>query len=110
MKVQFNDLCVYLPVSSCQDPADCLSAVAKGEYLPHICDGRSSYFEAEGYPLIGKATVVIEMLEPEEITGKQVEALRQQLQVMRAEHQRAQNALIDRISKLEALTFDGAAA
>lgn len=108
MKVQFNDLNVYLPTHG--DTADELQRVAKGESLPHITEGRSSYLEAEGYPMIGKATVIIELLKPEEITGRQVQALRVQLEKMRAEHQRAQNALIDNISKLECLTFDGGVA
>lgn len=110
MKVQFNDVFVYLPTYSGCDVSYQLQKVAKGEDLPHIVSRRSGYFESEGHPLIGKATVTIELFKPEEITGKQVEALRQQLQTMRAEHQRAQNALISRISKLEALTFEGAAA
>jgi hypothetical protein len=110
MKVQFNDMFVYLPIYPGCNVAYQLQKVAKGEDLPHITSSESGYFEREGNPLIGKATVTIELFKPEEITGKQVEALRQKLQTMRAEHQSAQNALINQISKLEALTFDGAAA
>ena len=99
MKVQFNGVHVYM------DKHMALENIAKGNTLPYLCKGQSNYFEREGSPMIGTATVVIEFFKEDQIVGKQVDALRKQLEVMRAEHQRAQNALIDKISKLQALTF-----
>lgn len=99
MKVQFNGVYVYM------DRHMDLKRIANGDSLPYLCKGHSNYFEKEGSPLIGTATVVIEFFPEDQIVGKQVDALRKQLEAMRAEHQRAQNALIDKISKLQALTF-----
>lgn len=109
MKVQFNDVHVYLQTYGGSGEHE-LKQVCSGKTLPLFSEKACSYFEAQGYPLIGKATITVELLKPEEIHGNQVAVLRQQLQTMRAEHQRAQNALISQISKLEALTFEGAAA
>lgn len=110
MKVQFNDVHVYLQTFLGSSGEHELKNICRGKLLPHFSTGVCNYFEGQGYPLIGKATITVELFKPEEIHGKQVEALRRQLQKMRAEHQQAQNALIDQISKLEALTFEGSAA
>jgi hypothetical protein len=109
MKVQFNEVRAYINAFPGLNVERELSAVASGERVPLLTN--SDYFDKDGnYLLIGKATVTLELVKPEDLHGKQVEALRHKLQTMRAEHQKAQNALIDQISKLEALTYEGGAA
>ena len=104
MKTQFNNLSIYLPSYFS------LREVVDGKSLPAISlEESDSYYEKEGYPQIGKATLVVEFFSEKQITGKQVQALKAQLAAMRAKHQREQNALLDRISKLQALTFEGSA-
>lgn len=111
MKVQFNEVRAYINAFPGINVERELSAVACGDRVPLLTNTASDYFDRDGdYILIGKATVTLELVTPEDLRGKQVEALRNKLQVMRAEHQKAQNALIDQISKLEALTYEGAAA
>lgn len=101
MKKQFNNLAVYLPKFFE------LKEIMEGDALPSLSNGDSEYYEREGYPQIGTATLVIDFLSESQIAGKHVESLRSQLAAMRAKHQREQNALIDQISKLQALTFEG---
>lgn len=109
MKVQFNEVRAYIHSFPGMRIDRELSRVFSGEQVPMLTNTKGDYFDKSGdYLMIGKATVTLEVIKPEEIHGKQVESLRQQLQKMRAEHQKAQNALIDQISKLEALTYEGA--
>lgn len=83
-----------------------LESVLKGVSLPMItaCD-EGSYFEKEGYPLIGDVTLIVTMHSRDKIVQAQIESLNAQLQSERAESQRRQNAILDKISKLQALEF-----
>lgn len=82
-----------------------IESVVNGQTLPMITsDG--AYYDGEGYPQIGTATVTIELFSDDEITAKKLKALREQLHTVRAENQRRENAILDQISKLEALTCE----
>lgn len=86
-----------------------MESVLRGESLPAISDLEGgSYFEKEGYPLIGEVTLTITMHSHDKIVQSQIEALNKQLQSERAESQRRQNAILDKIGKLQALTFEPA--
>lgn len=63
---------------------------------------------ASGWLEIGTATITVNLLGHENITNKQIAALEQQLQNERAESMQRQNYILERISKLQALNFDGA--
>lgn len=86
-----------------------IKPVMDGKELPSITM-HGDYYIREGLPQIGTARVIITIDPQDKIVANQIEALRVQLQTVRAQHQREQNTIIDQISKLEALTFDGAAA
>ena len=59
-----------------------------------------------GYTHVGEADVTITIASPDQIIGNKVASLRAQLESDRAESQRRQNELIDKINKLEALTYE----
>jgi len=79
-----------------------LKDVLNGNSMPHITQN-GSYFESQGYPMIGEVTVIINVMPADKIVASQVDALRKQLHLVRAENQRRENAILDQISKLEAL-------
>lgn len=65
----------------------------------------SKYFEGEGYVRIGSATVVLKLDDADEIHRNQLDALNSELAAVRADNQQRENAILNRISKLQALTF-----
>ena len=84
-----------------------ISDVARGIQMPLICiDDSSGYYEQQGYSLIGTATVTIELHTNDQIMAAKIEALQAQLQTVRAENQRRENAILDKISKLTAISYD----
>ena len=86
-----------------------LQSLVDGLTTPMLSDvGGSRYFELEGYARIGTATVTVELHSENEIAASQLEALQKQLQAVRAENQQRENAILDQISKLQALTFQAA--
>jgi hypothetical protein len=58
---------------------------------------------------VGEADVTITIANSDQIIGGKVASLRAQLESDRADSQRRQNELIDKINKLEALTYEPAA-
>ena len=63
----------------------------------------------EGYTRVGSGEVTITIASKDEIITGKVESLRSELAKDRAESQARQNALIRKISELEALTYEPSA-
>lgn len=100
MKVQFT---AKAYMSSYID----ITEVANGSHMPMIWHGDSgSYFEQQGYSLIGTATVTIELHTNDQIMAAKLESLQAKLQTVRAENQQRENAILDQISKLTAISYD----
>lgn len=59
---------------------------------------------------VGTAHITVELLDAKEIQNEQLASLQAQLQKERADSQVRQNAILDAISKLQALEWEGAAA
>jgi hypothetical protein len=59
--------------------------------------------DAEGWAEAGVATIAITLHPRDELVAKELEGLSTQLQKVRAENQQRENAILDRISKLQAL-------
>jgi hypothetical protein len=97
MKVEFQAKAYMSKYSRIED-------VANGKELPIITE-TGNYYESEGYLLIGTATVTIELHSKDEILSNRLAALQAQLQTVRAENQKRENAVLDEISKLQAITF-----
>lgn len=60
----------------------------------------------KGYTQIGTAEITLTLLPASDMHGQQLKALKEQLQDVRAENQRKENYLLDKISKLSALTYE----
>lgn len=86
-----------------------IDAVRNGEELPAIslCDN-DGWYAKEGYPKIGTVKVTIDLHSADNIVQQQIEALNVELQNERAKSQQRQNAILNQISKLQALTFSEA--
>lgn len=61
--------------------------------------------DTEGWSEVGVATITVTLHPRDEIVAKELEGLNTQLQNVRAENQQRENAILDRISKLQALEF-----
>lgn len=57
---------------------------------------------------IGKATLTVEVPEQGQMAALQIDRLNKLLEAARAEAQKRENAILDRISKLQALTYSEA--
>lgn len=89
--------------------AQCVGDEPDPNRMPTIVqtDDLTSYTKA-GLFHIGNATVTIDYLEKVDISARQLDSLKAKLQEVRAENQRRENAILDQISKLQALTFEKA--
>ena len=56
---------------------------------------------------VGRATITAELVWPDNLTAAEVAALNQQIEELDRLHHEARTALLDRVSKLQALTFEG---
>lgn len=63
----------------------------------------------EGWVHVGTARVLVDVLPLEAIQMGQLDALKAELQKVRAENQQRENAILDAISKLQALEYVEAA-
>ena len=57
----------------------------------------------DGWVEVGVATITVTLHPRDELVAKELEGLNTQLQKVRAENQQRENAILDRISKLQAL-------
>lgn len=89
---------------------DTLERIAAGKDFPMLTHGSGGYFEGEGYPLIGTAEVTVTLHSPDEVVQNQISALQAQLQKQRADAYLAEQAILERISKLQAITYEPASA
>lgn len=60
---------------------------------------------SEPWLKIGTAEIILSLTPPDGIAADEISALQAQLDAMRAQHHLAQKALLDRISKLSAITY-----
>jgi hypothetical protein len=68
--------------------------------LGYIKDDMSNM---EGWAEIGVATITVTFHPRDELVAKELDGLNTQLQKVRADNQQRENAILDRISKLQAL-------
>lgn len=91
----------YLPACA---PGDIARAIQTAS--PVIWrDGRAEFLEKTGYVHIGAATVTIQLNNLDTMVKSQIDSLNSALQRERADSQVRQNALLDQISKLQALDY-----
>jgi hypothetical protein len=63
--------------------------------------------DSEGWAEVGVATITVELYPREELVSKELDGLKVQLEKVRADNQQRENAILDRISKLLAVTYEG---
>lgn len=84
-----------------------LERVVSGEVMPLICSEEGGYFMEQGYPVIGTIECTLTLYSADKVVQSQIEALQAQLQDARAKAHQAERAILDQISKLQALEFNG---
>lgn len=63
---------------------------------------------SEPWLKIGTAEIVLALTPPDTIAADEIRALQASLEAMRAQHHLAQQALLNRISKLQAISYEAA--
>lgn len=76
------------------------------KYCPNLCeeDAFNSY-EKSGFVVVGEATVTVEYFDDATIHKSQLTAINAELQAVRADNQKRENEVLDKLSKLQALTY-----
>jgi hypothetical protein len=77
------------------------------EALEALSFVNSDMSRAENWAEVGEATVTVKLYPHDKIVSKELDGLKTQLQAVRAENQQRENAILDRISKLQAIDFEG---
>jgi hypothetical protein len=98
MNIELTAL-VYLPTHTSMEE------VTSGKWLPVFSVGDNPYYEKEGYPIIGTATITISLHSRDDIVAKQIKSLNAQLQAVRAENYQREAVVLDKIKNLQALTL-----
>lgn len=80
-----------------------MERIAAGKELPWLWQ-----FESKDELKIGTAVVTVTLFPKEVLHANELAALNEKLQEVRAENQKRENAILDQISKLQALTFEQA--
>lgn len=76
-------------------------AAAEMTYLNHDMS------DTDGWVEVGIATITVTFHNRDELVAKELEGLNVQLQKVRSENMMRENAILDRISKLQAITYTG---
>jgi len=61
--------------------------------------------DTDGWVQVGTASITVTFYPREELVAKELDGLNAQLQKVRADNQQRENAILDRISKLQALEW-----
>lgn len=73
-----------------------------------ISEADLQHYKENGWMVIGAAHIAVDFLSDEEVSAQQLDALKAELASVRASNQRRENAILDRISKLQSLTYEPA--
>ena len=98
----WNSCPEYKPTSSAKN----LVADGENDEAVAFFHYTDSDMRDHGWVHVGNAVFTVMLFDESILHGKQLEALKAELQSVRADNQRKENAILDRISKLQALTFD----
>ena len=79
----------------------CMAEIESGEQMPYVFA-----FEDETSVKIGTAVVTITLFDNAKLQEKELEILNKKLADVRAENQQRENAILDRISKLQAIGYE----
>jgi hypothetical protein len=79
----------------------CMAEIESGEQMPYVFN-----FENETLVKIGTAVVTITLFDNAKFQEKELERLNKKLADVRADNQHRENAILDRISKLQAIGYE----
>lgn len=79
-----------------------------GDIGPALMYCTSDMSGADGYIVVGKGTVTVELHSPNDVAANQVAVLRKQVKAVQAEAQLKVDRLEDQIRNLQALTYEPA--
>lgn len=86
-----------------------LQAVAKGEFEEAVGEILSytnhDMSSSEEWAEVGVATITVTLFPREQVVEKELSGLKQQLEKVRADNHMRENAILDRISKLQAIEY-----
>lgn len=71
-----------------------------------VTDHELPIYLERGWFKVGTASITVEYKRAEEIDGQKLDALKQQLQAVRADNQQRENAILNAISKLTAIGYE----
>jgi hypothetical protein len=83
-------------------------ALRSGDIGPQLMYCTTDMANADGYIVVGKGTVTVELYSPNDVAASQVQSLREQVKTVQAEAQLKVNRLEDQIRNLQALTYEPA--
>ena len=86
-----------------------IDAIISGKDTPMLTKHEKDYL-SESDLYLGTCTVTMDLAPKEDLATAQMARLRTLLENLRAERQKQENAIIDRINKLQALTYESEAA
>lgn len=79
-----------------------------GDIAENLLYSTSDMSGTDGYIVVGKGTVTVELYTPNDVAASQVQSLREQVKAVQAEAQLKVNRLEDQIRNLQALTYEPA--
>jgi hypothetical protein len=86
------------------DRGEATEALATMAYINHDMS------KTEGWAEVGAAEITVTFFPRDTVVAKELDGLKQQLEKVRAENHMRENAILDRISKLQAITYTPEAA
>lgn len=101
MQVEFKGLALAHEFMSIKD--------VQNGCAPTFNHGDKNNLANHGFSVIGTATLVVELHDPKTVQAGKIAALQEQLQAVRADNHRKANAILDAISKLQAIDYDPSA-
>lgn len=102
MQVEFKGLATIAQWQS-------VKSIESATDAPLFVAGEKNTMAAHGYSVIGTATLVVDLYDPKTAHAAKITALQVQLQAVRTESLRQETAILDQISKLQAIDYDPSA-
>ena len=91
------------------DLADC-EAKPHPKRAPIVVQDESlKSYTSQGWIVVGQARITVDYSTPAELDAQRLDALNAELQTARAQAQKRENEILDRISKLQAIGYTEAA-
>lgn len=96
---KWNNLDSVVNMVSQGEQVEALNALS---YLNHDMSGSDDWIE------VGVAEITVTLYPREDVVAKELESLKDCLQRVRAENHMRENAILERINNLQAITYEGA--